>query len=112
MRSLPFRSRLVGLTAILQLFSSCICQLERGPYPKDNDILQCNNFYGTGLDPQKCAQALESMPDGIQFSMFVSQKRYPGQTASEVPVYYFDKEGKTHMMQSSIDVPLKCFNTL
>ena len=71
--------------------------LTAGPYPKEPDFLKCDPTYGEVLDPQDCLKALETMPDGLQFTKYISHKQYPGQTTLETPVFYFDNESKEYL---------------
>lgn len=77
-----------------------------GPYPKFPDILECNNIYGEGLDPQKCFEAIDDVPDGGQFLKYVSHKQYPGQSAFVVPQFYYDNESKSRGVSTSRDAAI------
>jgi len=63
-----------------------------GPYPKFPDFLECDNHYGEGLNPQKCLEAIDEVPDGLQFIQNVSHKQYPGQSAFVVPQFYYNND--------------------
>ena len=56
------------------------------------DFVQCDATYGEGLNRDKCLQALETMPDGLQFKTYASQKKFPMEDVSVTPVYYYDNK--------------------
>ena len=72
-----------------------VLSVTAGPYPKLPDVVECSPEYGEGLSTQSCYNALQQMPDGRQFSQFVSRKSYPGQSALITPVYYYDNTSKS-----------------
>ena len=72
-----------------------VSSVSAGPYPKLPDVVECSPEYGEGLSTQSCYNALQQMPDGRQFSQFVSRKSYHGQSALITPVYYYDNTSKS-----------------
>ena len=76
-----------------------ITSVTAGPYPKLPDVVECSPEYGEGLSTQSCYNALQQMPDGRQFSQFVSRKSYHGQSALITPVYYYDNTSKSFSRQ-------------
>ena len=72
-----------------------VSSVTAGPYPKLPDVVECSPEYGEGLSTQSCYNALQQMPDGRQFSQFVSRKSYHGQSALITPVYYYDNTSKS-----------------
>ena len=82
-----------GLGSILDI--TPVSSATAGPYPKLHDIVACAPQYGENLDTHACYEALQTMPDGPQFSQFVSRKSYHGQAALITPVYYYDNISKS-----------------
>ena len=82
-----------GLGSILEI--NPISSVTAGPYPKLHDIVACAPQYGENLDIHACYEALQTMPDGPQFSQFVSRKSYHGQAALITPVYYYNNISKS-----------------
>ena len=76
--------------------------LTAGPYPKFFDVVGCAPEYGENLQVQACYRALQTMPDGFQFSQFVSRKSYAGQEALITPVYYYDNNSES-LRRTSLD---------
>ena len=72
---------------------TAVSSVTAGPYPKLPDVVECAPEYGENLG-HACDIALQAMPDGRQFSQFVSRKSYPGQEALITPVYYYDNTSK------------------
>lgn len=58
-----------------------------GPYPTLRDTTESAPEYGNSLDMHACYKALQTMPDGLRFSQFVSRKSYPGQGVLISPVH-------------------------
>ena len=87
----------VGLSCMSDstLEITALSSVTAGPYPKLPDVVGCASEYGENLDTQACYKALQTMPDGRQFSQFVSRKSYPGQGALVTPVYYYDNASKS-----------------
>ena len=59
---------------------------------KKPDFVKCDQYYGTDLDIRQCDKAFDTMPDGYQFKVFASQRKYPGEDVAVTPVYYYDNK--------------------
>lgn len=74
-----------------------------GPYLKPYDIVGSVPMYGKSLDVHACYKALQTMPDGLRFSQFVSRKSYPGQGILINPGYYYDNQVGASILQTSVE---------
>lgn len=74
----------VGLLCIpgSSLENTATSSVGAGPYPKPPDVVECASEYGEYLDTHACYKALQTMPDGREFSQFVSRKSYHGQACT------------------------------
>ena len=54
------------------------------------DFYKCDQYYGTDLKIAACDKAFDTMPDGYQFKVFASQKKYSLEEVAVTPVYYYD----------------------
>lgn len=87
-------SRILCVLRLSYLVVPQALEARAGPYPKEPDIIECDPADGEGLDAQSCLEAMETMPDGLRFTKYTSHKQYPGQTALETPVFYYDNMSK------------------
>ena len=63
-----------------------------GKETKYPDFVQCDRSYGEGLRRDRCIAALETMPDGLDFKTYASQRKYIAQDIELTPKYYYDNK--------------------